>query len=83
MIDDNPNLTSIQKFHYLESAITVDASRAIEGVGISATNYSTAWTLLKEHFEDQRALVHYHVQGLFELLIMIKDSHVYIFKTAN
>ncbi|XP_067215149.1 uncharacterized protein [Linepithema humile] len=74
MIDDNPTLTDIQKFHYLDSAITGDAERAIEALGISAANYQTAWKTLKERFEDHKALSHYHVRGLFELSAMTRDS---------
>lgn len=76
MIDDNQRLSNIQKFHYLESAIMGEASRAIEALGISAANYTTAWAILKERFEDTKALSHFHIKGLFELLTMTKDSPV-------
>lgn len=76
IIDDNPKLTNIQKFHYLESAITGDAARAIEALSISAANYTTTWNILKERFEDPKALLHYHIRGLFELPVMTKDSYL-------
>ena len=83
MIDDNPTLTNIQKFHYLDSAITGDAARAIEALGISTANYTTAWAALKERFEDSKALSHYHVRSLFELSVMVKDSHVSLRKLID
>jgi len=42
MIHDNPDISKITKFHYLDSALQKDARRAIESLGVSEANYDSA-----------------------------------------
>jgi hypothetical protein len=44
LIHNNETLTDIEKMHYLRSTVTGDALSTIEGLSITDTNYSAAWT---------------------------------------
>jgi len=74
MIDDNRTLTKIQKFYYLESANTGELCMNYRSSFQRQIIHYMTSTTLKERFEDQKALSHYHVRGLFELSVMAKDS---------
>ena len=51
-IDQNSNLSNIEKFIYLKNSLTGDPKQALSGILISNENYKNAKTLLKEIFED-------------------------------
>lgn len=42
----------------------------------SDTNYEVAWQLLKDRFENQRVVVNNHVNALFDLPTITKESYV-------
>ncbi|XP_076163146.1 uncharacterized protein LOC143144526 [Ptiloglossa arizonensis] len=73
LIHENAALTNIQKFHYLQAALIGDAARVIGPLGFSEVNYASVWKKLQERYEDES--IHYHVQGLFELPVLTRDSH--------
>ncbi|XP_046748847.1 uncharacterized protein LOC124412775 [Diprion similis] len=74
LIDKNESLSDIQKFYYLRSSLQGVASQVIHSLETSAANYVEAWNLLKARFENKRLLIHYHVQGLFEMATIPKES---------
>jgi len=59
IIDSNVNLTKIQKFYYLQSAVKGRASQYFQSLSLSNENYDAAWKLLKSRFESKRLIVHY------------------------
>ena len=76
LIHDNPRLSRIQKFHYLNSALTGDAARIIRSLGVSDSNYELAWNSLTNRYEDSSSLIHYHTKSLFDLSSITKSSYV-------
>ncbi|XP_033221167.1 uncharacterized protein LOC117175569 [Belonocnema kinseyi] len=72
MVDDHSGLSNIQKFHYLNSALTGDAAPVIESLGVSDANYTLAWQGLLDRCEGSRSLVHFHVKALFDLPVITK-----------
>ena len=66
-IDQNSNLSNIEKFIYLKNSLTGDAKQALSGILISNENYKNAKTLLKEIFEDIELLKRTHFAGLINL----------------
>lgn len=76
LIHENNTLTNIQKFHYLKSCLTSDAAQVIESLGLSSDNYQTAWTLLKERYQNKRLIIQNHINALFSLAPVTKDSPV-------
>ncbi|XP_018371804.1 PREDICTED: uncharacterized protein LOC108766798 [Trachymyrmex cornetzi] len=73
-IHSNRVLPNIQKFIYLRSCVTGAAARAIEDIELSDDNYSVAWEQLQKRFEDSGAIKRKHVQCLFEIPLVEKES---------
>lgn len=75
LIHKHPNLTNVQKFYYLLSAVKGEASQVLKSISVSADNYITAWSLLKRRFENKRLIIQSNLKGLFDLDPIKKDSH--------
>ncbi|CAK9825652.1 hypothetical protein ANTRET_LOCUS3619 [Anthophora retusa] len=67
LIQNNEALSDIQRFHYLNSALTGSAARVIQSLGVSEANYRLAWSTLKGRFEDHNALIYHHANALIEM----------------
>lgn len=76
LIHNNPCLTDIQKYFYLQSSLKGDAAKVIDSLEVDASNYPVAWNLLKNRFEDKKIIIKNHLQNLFELQTVNKDSYV-------
>ncbi|XP_011860459.1 PREDICTED: uncharacterized protein LOC105557752 [Vollenhovia emeryi] len=70
----NSELSAIQKHQYLVGALTGNAAKIVESIEISAQNYEVAWNLLKDRYEDERALKKRHLQCLFEMPRLERES---------
>jgi hypothetical protein len=67
LINDNRDLSDIQKSHYLRSSLKSDALSTIEHLTLSNDNYQAAWELIQSRYENNRLLVQQHVRALFSL----------------
>ena len=76
MVHDKVGLSNIQKFHYLNDALSGDAARVIQSLGVSDANYDLAWKSLLDRFEDERSLIHFHLSSLFNLPVLTKGTFV-------
>ncbi|XP_023953674.2 uncharacterized protein LOC112057425 [Bicyclus anynana] len=65
LVHDSTQITNIQKFHYLKSSLKGSAALVIDSVEFSANNYSVAWELLLNRFNNNKLLVHSHIKALF------------------
>lgn len=74
LIHDNSKLKNIQKFHYLRASLEGDAAQVIKSVELTDSGYSVAWQALCERFDDTKLLVHNHVQSIFSLAAIQKES---------
>lgn len=74
LIHNNPKLTDIQKFTFLEDALSGSAASAIKSIGISNENYTTAWEKLRTRFEDESELKYHHFRGIFDAPPVTKNS---------
>ncbi|XP_018400324.1 PREDICTED: uncharacterized protein LOC108777841 [Cyphomyrmex costatus] len=74
IIDSNANLSKVQKFYYLQSAVKGSAAQCFQSLSLSNENYDAAWTLLKSRFENKRLIVHHHIQALLDLPVLTKES---------
>jgi len=50
LVHNNPNLDAVQKFHYLQSALTGTAAQVIHALPTTNENYVIALELLTKHF---------------------------------
>ncbi|XP_061721102.1 uncharacterized protein LOC133527922 [Cydia pomonella] len=74
LIHDSKDLGAIQKFHYLRAALTGTALQVIKSLEFSAENYTTAWELLENRFNNHRLLTHNYVKSLFNTQSLNKES---------
>ncbi|XP_049886405.1 uncharacterized protein LOC126380861 [Pectinophora gossypiella] len=74
LIHDNISLKPIHKFHYLCSYLEGEAARVISNLEISAANYSEAWTLLCERYNNKRQLIYNHLNSLFSVDAIQRES---------
>lgn len=76
LINANPDLSEIQKFHYLRSSLKGDAAEIIKAFEVTTENYNEAWELLIERYDNRRRIVEGHVRSLFNLPTMTRENHV-------
>ncbi|XP_029161734.1 uncharacterized protein LOC114933374 [Nylanderia fulva] len=71
------------KHQYLVGAVTGSAAKIIESIEISVQNYEIAWNLLKNRYEDPKALKRRHIHCLFEAPKVGRESAVEIEELVN
>ncbi|KAJ8960356.1 hypothetical protein NQ314_006093 [Rhamnusium bicolor] len=77
LINDNPALTKIQKYYYLQASLKNGAAQIISSLAVSEENYDIAWRLLTERFQNTKAIiVSAHIRGIVELPNINKDSYI-------
>lgn len=74
LIHSNDNIDEINKFHYLRACLEGTAAVVIQSIEFSASNYSIAWNVLCERFDNTRLLIHNHVAALFNMETCSKES---------
>lgn len=74
LIHNNEMLDNVSKFHYLRASLSGSAALIIKNIDFTSENYSTAWDLLCERYNNNRLLVNNHVQTLFNVDPIQKES---------
>ncbi|XP_045774363.1 uncharacterized protein LOC123873546 [Maniola jurtina] len=74
LVHESTQISSIQKFHYLKSSLKGSAALVIDSVEFSSDNYSVAWELLLNRFNNNKLLIHSHIKALFTLQAMTKEA---------
>ncbi|KOB73265.1 Gag-pol polyprotein [Operophtera brumata] len=67
LIHSNDGMDEINKFHYLRSSLEGSAAVIIQSIEFSASNYSVAWQLLCDRYNNKRLLIQNHVTNLFNV----------------
>ena len=62
-IHQNPDLSDIDKFNYLQSLVEHSAAEAIAGLTLSSSNYAEAITVLKKRFGNKEQLIKKHMEA--------------------
>lgn len=75
LIESNNALTDIQRFYYLKTALKDEAKQLIESLEVSGSNYRVALSLLRERFENKKFIIRSHVEALFNMTSLTKESH--------
>ncbi|XP_033363129.1 uncharacterized protein LOC117241277 [Bombus vosnesenskii] len=73
-IDRSKRLTSVQKFHYLRSSLTLKAARSIQSLALTESNYAIAVDVLKEKFDCHRQICMRHLDLLFDYPKIVKET---------
>jgi hypothetical protein len=66
-IENNHNLSNVQKLQYLQSQLKGEASLAIEGLQLMDVNYTTAMDILKELYGRTEKIKNGHMKALWDL----------------
>ncbi|XP_034827793.2 uncharacterized protein [Maniola hyperantus] len=74
LVHDSDEITSIQKFHYLKSSLKGSAELVIDSLEFTSDNYSVAWDLLLNRYNNSRLLVHNHIKSIFNIQPLSKES---------
>ncbi|XP_058817192.1 uncharacterized protein LOC131680498 [Topomyia yanbarensis] len=78
LIDTSPELSGIQKFHYLRASLRGDALKLVDSYPMSDANYRVAWDALVARFSNKYLLKKRHLNALFEYPRIKKESAVAI-----
>lgn len=74
LIHNCSSVDDISKFHYLRASLTGKALDVIQNIDFNGDNYEMAWNLLCERYNNSRLLVNNHVQALFNVEHVSKES---------
>jgi len=74
MIRENDSLPEIQKFHYLKSSLSGEAEGLISNILMTANNYTIAWKLLVERYENKCLIAASHIRQLLGLKQLQRKS---------
>lgn len=83
LIHNSQEISPIQKLHYLKSSLRGSAALVINSLEFSASNYTVAWELLINRYDNNRLLVHNHVKALFSIQSLTKESPVLLRKLID
>ncbi|KAF2889988.1 hypothetical protein ILUMI_16185 [Ignelater luminosus] len=76
LVNRNGNFAKVHKFYYFQRCLKGEARQVIEALDVTAANYSTAWDLLRERFENKRLIVDKHIQGILSLPTIKQESAI-------
>ena len=66
-IHSNESIHAIDKFNYLNAHLEGTAARAIQGLTLSSSNYTSAIELLKERFGKPQIIISAHVDEMLKI----------------
>lgn len=64
LIHNNPELSDIQKYHYLKSNLKGDAELLLRQFPLTEANYKKALEVLEARYDNKRLIVHSHITRL-------------------
>ncbi|KAI4475233.1 hypothetical protein M0802_015237, partial [Mischocyttarus mexicanus] len=64
LVRNDPDISSVEKMHYLRSSLEGEAARVISNLGLSSDAFETAWKRLIGRFENKRLLALAHAKKL-------------------
>lgn len=67
---ENPNLSSIVKFHQLRSHLKDPALETVNGYKLTSTNYEAAWNDLLRRYDRNDNIVEEYIRKFMELPIL-------------
>jgi hypothetical protein len=68
-IHENDDISTIDKFNYLNYLLEGNAVRAIHGLPLTESNYNSAIKILKDRFSKPQAIIYAHMDELLKLQV--------------
>ncbi|XP_055605188.1 uncharacterized protein LOC129753394 [Uranotaenia lowii] len=75
LIHNNEQLAPMEKFTYLKSSLSSEALKEILSIELSDANYSVAWEILTERYENKKLIVKTYLDALFCLEPIRKEGY--------
>ena len=66
-VDNNPDLSGVEKFNYLSSLLEGTAREAIAGLSLTDANYAKAVTTLQKRFGGTQQIISKHMEALLQI----------------
>ena len=66
-IDENQNLSDVERFTYLKGYLFGEAASCIQGLPLTASNYQEALRLLEDRFGNRTLIIAKHMNALLDL----------------
>lgn len=79
LVHNNKDLTEVEKFQYLKSCLTDEASRLIQSLEVTSKNYNTALDLIVSRFNNSRLIFQSHMQQICDLT-NLSSSNTYLLR---
>ncbi|XP_039431015.1 uncharacterized protein LOC120414059 [Culex pipiens pallens] len=83
LIHANPNLTAIQKLHYLKDALIGEAHSSVANLEMSTEGYNIGWKLVEKRHNDTNFLIKRHISALFAIAPIKKESSALLMDLAD
>lgn len=83
LVDSRPELSNIDKLHYLCTALTGEASNKVSIFSVDGVNYNKAWEVLKRAYEVKRLIVSRNISLLLNPPVLDKETAVGLMKLAD
>lgn len=83
MIGSQPDLSDVNKLHYLKSALIDEATNKIRIFAIEGIDYSKAWKLLERSYEVKRILISRYLSLILNMPALDKKSANGLSKLAD
>lgn len=74
LIHSSDRIMPIHKFHYLNSYLEGEAAQVISNLEVSEANYSAAWRLICERYDNKRQLISNHLNSLSNVQPIGRES---------
>uniref|UniRef100_A0A8D8SX65 Reverse transcriptase domain-containing protein n=1 Tax=Cacopsylla melanoneura TaxID=428564 RepID=A0A8D8SX65_9HEMI len=74
LIHDNRALQDIQKFHYLDSCLELEAREEISHLQLTEQNYNIAWDHLNQIYNNNRSFVQTNIKQIFDVQYDTRNS---------
>lgn len=67
LVHNAPNLTNVQKMHYLRSSVEGEAERQIRSFKVTDANYVEAWAALQSRYHNKRLIINSHLEQFIDM----------------
>jgi hypothetical protein len=70
----NQDISDSQKLHYLKTSLTGEAAALLYSIDVTDANFREAWNMLGDRYQNERYLIHSHLQSLFAQMHLKEES---------
>lgn len=67
MVGENPELSNVEKMHYLKTCLSGDAARRVANLKVTHDTFNIAWKTLESRYDNKRMLIAAQVDSILDL----------------